>query len=77
MISLKKLFGVAILASFSIDFVSLAAAAADAKIEWEIENRFRYFKRASDFREIVKVYNKLKETSQRPTALQLEQAQAV
>ena len=74
MISLKNLFGVAILASFSIDFVSLAAAAADAKIEWEIENRFRYFKRASDFREIVKVYNKLKETSQRPTALQLEQA---
>ncbi len=70
---LGKVIGAALLLSSSPCFAAVAAA-AEAKIEWEIENRFRYFKRASDFREIAKVYNTLKKTTPKPTALQLERA---
>lgn len=57
---------------FSFEFASKASADSPA-IEWEIENRFRYFKRASDFREIANVYNGLKtKTNEKPTALELE-----
>ena len=70
---LGKVIGAALLVLSSPCFAALAAA-AEAKIEWEIENRFRYFKRASDFREIAKVYNILKKTTPKPTALQLERA---
>ncbi|MFO1109612.1 MAG: hypothetical protein U1E61_10550 [Bradyrhizobium sp.] len=63
----------AFLMLLSPGFAALAAA-ADAKIEWEIENRFRYFKRASDFREIAKIYKALKQTTPKPSALQLERA---
>src|SRR5262249_16226138 len=70
---LGKVVGAALLVLSSPCFAALAAA-AEAKIEWEIENRFRYFKRASDFREIAKVYDALKQATPRPTALQLERA---
>src|SRR5579862_5484922 len=44
-------------------------------IEWEIQNRFRYFKRASDFREIANVYEGLKtKANPKPTSLELERA---
>ena len=50
------------------------AFASEPRIQWEIENRFRYFK-TSDFTEIAKVYKTLKtEDSSPPSALQLEQA---
>ena len=68
-----KVIGAALLVLSSPCFAALAAA-AEAKIDWEIENRFRYFKRASDFREIAKVYDTLKQTTPKPTALQLERA---
>jgi hypothetical protein len=59
---------------FSLEFVSKAFADGPT-IDWEIENRFRYFKRASDFREIASVYNGLKtKSNQKPTALELEKA---
>ena len=51
------------------------AFATNPSIRWEVENRFRYFKRASDFREIAKVYDDLKTAdNSRPSALQLERA---
>lgn len=51
------------------------AFAADPAIRWEIENRFRYFKKASDFRAIASVYDGLKNAGNpRPSALQLERA---
>jgi hypothetical protein len=50
-------------------------ASSGPAIRWEIENRFRYFKRASDFREIAKAYDELTTAGNpRPSALQLEQA---
>jgi hypothetical protein len=53
-------------------FLSGAGMAAPA-ITWEVENGFRYFKRASDYREILRVYNAEKsDTNLNPTALQLE-----
>jgi hypothetical protein len=54
---------------------ALPAFAIDPSIRWEIQNRFRYFKKASDFRAIAKVYDGLKTpTNLKPTALQLERA---
>src|ERR1700722_10588730 len=51
------------------------AFATEPVIRWEIENRFRYFKKASDFREIARVYGGLKTAENlQPSALQLEQA---
>lgn len=56
---------------FSIDFTTAAFAAPS--IKWEIENRFRYFKRSSDFRNILKVYEARKTALKRkPSALELE-----
>jgi hypothetical protein len=50
------------------------ASASGPGIQWEIENRFRYFKKF-DFREIAKVYKNLKTADNtQPSALQLEQA---
>lgn len=44
-------------------------------ITWEVENGFRYFKRASDYREIKRIYTAEKSTvNLSPTALQLEVA---
>jgi hypothetical protein len=50
------------------------AKADNPTLRWEIDNRFRYFQNASDFRAIAAVYDSLK-TSQnpKPTVLQLEQ----
>ena len=51
---------------------SNAGIAAPA-ITWEVENGFRYFKRASDYREILRIYNSEKSAANpNPTALQLE-----
>jgi hypothetical protein len=48
-------------------FIWTPPALADGpQIRWEIENRFRYFKKAADFRAIADVYNQIK-TSQTPT----------
>lgn len=61
-----------LLVSFELSTTAFAAGPA---IEWEIENRFRYFKRASDFREIARVYNQIKTAkTPKPTALDLEKA---
>jgi lysophospholipase L1-like esterase len=49
-----------------------AAFAASPTISWEVENRFRYFKRGSDFRQIAKIYADLKTTAPKPTVLDLE-----
>src|SRR5689334_22502694 len=70
---LGKIIGAVLLVLCSPWFAALADT-AEVKINWEIENRFRYFKRASDFREIAKVYATLKQTTPKPTALQLERA---
>jgi len=49
--------------------------ASSPNIRWEIENRFRYFKKASDFRQIAQIYDELKTVrNNKPTVLQLEQA---
>lgn len=48
------------------------AFAATPSISWEVENRFRYFKRTSDFRQIAKVYDELKASIPKPTVLDLE-----
>jgi hypothetical protein len=49
------------------------AGVAAQTISWEIENGFRYFKRASDYREVLRIYNSEKSaTNPKPTALQLE-----
>jgi hypothetical protein len=51
------------------------ALADPPAIGWEIENRFRYFQKASDFRAIAKVYDSIKTTANPfPSALQLERA---
>ena len=55
-------------------FSTIAVAAAPA-ISWEIENRFRYFTRASDFQKIADVYVSLKTAKNpKPSVLQLERA---
>lgn len=71
----RLLLLVACLANF-VSLVSiLPAFASDPGIRWEVENRFRYFTRAADFREIAMVYEKLKTAENpRPSALQLEKA---
>jgi hypothetical protein len=51
-----------------------AASAATPTIRWEVENGFRYFKRASDFREMAKTYDEEKKNNPKPTVLQLERA---
>src|SRR3954471_12760427 len=51
-----------------------SAFAAPPMISWEVENRFKYFKRTPDFRELVKVYEEIKQTSPQPTVLQLEKS---
>jgi hypothetical protein len=51
------------------------AGIAAPTITWEVENGFRYFKRASDYREVLRIYNSEKSaTNPKPTALQLEVA---
>lgn len=48
-------------------------AIAAPTITWEVENGFRYFKRASDYREVLQVYNSEKSAANpKPTSLQLE-----
>jgi hypothetical protein len=48
--------------------------ASGETIRWEIENRFRFFRKASDFREIAKIYDSLRTASNpKPSALLLEQ----
>ncbi len=65
---------VALMNLTSISCIS-AVFASEATIRWEIENRFRFFKKVSDFREIAKVYDSLKTASNpKPSALSLEQA---
>ncbi|SDT02301.1 hypothetical protein SAMN05444158_4080 [Bradyrhizobium canariense] len=55
--------------------ISAATMAATPTISWEIENRFRYFTRASDFQNIADVYNSLKTAQNtKPSTLQLERA---
>ncbi len=59
---------------FSLLILSNASIAAPT-ITWEVENGFRYFKRANDYREILRIYNSEKSaTNPKPTALQLEAA---
>src|SRR5450755_3331463 len=59
---------------FTLMILSNAGIAAPA-ITWEVENGFRYFKRASDYREILRIYNAEKSAANpKPTALQLEVA---
>jgi len=50
------------------------AFAADPGIQWEIDNRFRYFKDASDFRDIADKYAELQKSSDnaKPTVLAFE-----
>jgi hypothetical protein len=62
------------LTAISSWYFSKPASADQPGIGWEIENRFRYFQRASDFRAIANVYDDLKKTVPLPTALQLERA---
>lgn len=51
------------------------AGLAAPAIGWEVENGFRYFKRVSDYREVLRIYNSEKSaTNPKPTALQLEAA---
>jgi hypothetical protein len=51
------------------------AFADTSGIRWEIENRFRYFKKTSDFRAIAKVYDQLKTPQNpKPSVLLLEQS---
>jgi hypothetical protein len=50
------------------------AFAGGPGIRWEIENRFRYFKKASDFRAFVAVYDQLKKSSPTPSVLDMERA---
>jgi len=71
----------AIRATISVPAICLAlalfsnASMAAPTITWEVENGFRYFKRASDYREILRIYNAEKSaTHANPTALQLEVA---
>jgi hypothetical protein len=53
---------------------SLPALASGPGIRWEIENRFRYFKKASDFRAIAKVYDGITTPQNpKPSVLLLEQ----
>ena len=68
-------------ATISVPAICLAlalfsnASMAAPTITWEVENGFRYFKRASDYREILRIYNAEKSaTHANPTALQLEVA---
>jgi hypothetical protein len=65
--------------TFVLAFVSLlsllkpAFAADQPAIGWEVENRFRYFQKASDFRAIAKVYESIKTVANPfPSNLQLE-----
>jgi hypothetical protein len=53
--------------------IASSAGIAAPAITWEVENGFRYFKRASDYREILRIYNSEKSAADpNPTALQLE-----
>jgi hypothetical protein len=53
--------------------IASSAGIAAPGITWEVENGFRYFKRASDYREILRIYNSEKSAADpNPTALQLE-----
>jgi hypothetical protein len=59
---------------FSLMILSNTSVAAPI-ITWEVENGFRYFKRANDYREILRIYNSEKSAANpKPTALQLESA---
>lgn len=51
-----------------------AQPAPQPAIRWEVENGFRYFKSANDYRNIVRIYRGLQATSPLPSALQLERA---
>jgi hypothetical protein len=53
---------------------SRPVSAATPTIRWEVENGFRYFKRASDFREMAKAYDEEKANNPKPSVLQLEKA---
>ncbi len=74
MCSFRSLLSSVYLASFILLISIWPALAGAPVIRWEIENRFRYFKRASDFREIANVYDKLAKENPRPSAVQLEKA---
>ena len=72
---LRALLLAASVASFIFSIYIPSTFASGPSIRWEIENRLRYFKRPSDFREIAKVYEGLKTAENpRPSALQLERA---
>jgi hypothetical protein len=52
---------------------AVRAATVKPGIIWEVENRYRYFKEASQFRAIAEIYESLKTAKNpRPSALQLE-----
>ena len=72
---LRALLLVANVASVISFICTQSVFASGPSIQWEIENRFRYFKRASDFRDVAQVYQGLKTAENpRPPALQLEKA---
>jgi hypothetical protein len=58
----------------SLLLTGVPASAATPAISWEVENGFRYFKRASDFRALARIYSEEKTRYPNPTALQIEQA---
>lgn len=68
------IFAIATCGSF-MPFIGMPPALADGpQIRWEIENRFRYFKKASDFRAFVAVYDELKKNNPAPSVLDMEHA---
>jgi hypothetical protein len=66
---------VSLSAIFFAFVISANSAVAASNIVWEVENGFRYFKQASDYREVLRIYNAEKSLSNpTPSALQLEAA---
>jgi hypothetical protein len=64
----------ALVGAIAVAFLPGAASAVTPTIRWEVENGFRYFKRASDFREMANAYDEERNNSPKPSALELEKA---